>query len=209
MAEALLRAGSAVYVIATSREPLRAEGEQLCPVPPLASPPGDVEDLLEFGAARLFVERARAAGADLALDRRSVPTIAAICRRLDGIPLAIEMAAARVATLGVEELAWRLDDRFHLLTRGRRTALPRHQTLRATLDWSHELLAETERVLLRRVAVFAGPFSLEAAAAVVASADILPPTVVDGLSSLVAKSLVVAEIDATISRYRLLDTTRA
>jgi predicted ATPase len=119
------------------------------------------------------------------------------------------MAAARGAALGVEELASRLDDRFHLLTKGRRTALPRHQTLRATLDWSYELLAEPERVVLRRLAVFAGAFSLEAAGAVVASAEIASVEVVDGVSSLVAKSLVVAEVDATIPRYRLLDTTRA
>ena len=209
MAEALLRAGSAVHVIATSREPLRAEGEQLYPAPPLAAPAEDAEDLLKYGAVRLFIERARATEPDLAPDRRGATTIAAICRRLDGIPLAIEMAAARVAALGVEELADRLDDRFHLLTGGWRTALPRHQTLRATLDWSHELLTDTEQVLLRRLAVFAGPFSLEAASAVLASNEIASPEVVVGLFSLVAKSLVVAEIDAPVPRYRLLDTTRA
>lgn len=209
MAEAVLRAGSVASMIATSREPLRAEGEQLYPVPPLAVPAEDAENLLEYGAVRLFVERARAAEPDLTLDRVSAATVAAICRRLDGIPLAIEMAATRLAALGVEELAKRLDDRFQLLTEGRRTALPRHQTLRATLDWSHELLPEPERVLLRRLAVFAGAFSLEAAGAVVASAEIASPDVVDGISSLVAKSLVVAEVEAAIPRYRLLDTTRA
>ena len=135
--------------------------------------------------------------------------IAAICRRLDGIPLAIELAAARAAALGIEALAARLDDRFHLLTGGRRTALPRHQTLRATLDWSYELLAEPERVILRRLAIFAGSFSLEAAGAVAASPEIAPSDVVDGLSSLVAKSLVAAEVDGAVARYRLLDTTRA
>ena len=179
MAEALLRAGSAVHVIATSREPLRAEGEQLYPVPPLAVPAEDAEDPLGYGAVRLFIERARATEPDLAPDRPGATTIAAICRRLDGIPLAIEMAAARVAALGVEELADRLDDRFHLLTGGWRTALPRHQTLRATLDWSYELLTDTEQALLRRLAVFAGAFSLEAAGAVVASAEIASPEVVD------------------------------
>ena len=135
--------------------------------------------------------------------------IAAICRRLDGIPLAIELAAARAAALGIEELSARFDDRFQLLTGGRRTALPRHQTLRATLDWSYELLAEPERVILRRLAVFAGFFSLEAAGAVAASPEAAPSEVVDGVSSLVAKSLVAAEIDSAIARYRLLDTTRA
>jgi hypothetical protein len=131
--------------------------------------------------------------------------IAAICRRLDGIPLAIELAAARVTALGIEEVAARLDDRFLLLTGGRRTALPRHQTLRATLDWSYELLTERERMILRRLAVFAGAFSLEAAGAVVASADVTPSEVVGGLSNLVAKSLVAAEVDGTFTRYRLLD----
>ena len=209
MAEAVLRAGSAAHIVATSREPLRVEGEQLYRVSPLAVPAEDAESLLEYGAARLFVERARAAESDLVPDLGGATAIAAICRRLDGIPLAIEMAAARVATLGVEGLAARLDDRFRLLTRGRRTALPRHQTLRATLDWSHELLAEPERVLLRRLAVFAGAFNLEAVGAVVASAETASADVVDGISSLVAKSLVVADVDHASPRYRLLDTTRA
>ena len=135
--------------------------------------------------------------------------MAAICRRLDGIPLAIELAAARAAALGIEALAARLDDRFHLLTGGRRTALPRHQTLRATLDWSYELLSEPEQMILRRLAIFAGAFSLEAASAVVASQEINSSEVVDGLSGLIAKSLVAVEVDRTIARYRLLDTTRA
>jgi predicted ATPase/DNA-binding winged helix-turn-helix (wHTH) protein len=212
MAEALLRANPAVYVIATSREPLKAEGEWINPVPPLSVPAGDAEDEddpLRYGAVRLFVERARAAAPHFATDRRLATVIAAICRRLDGIPLAIELAAARAAALGVEEVAARLDDRFQLLTGGRRTALPRHQTLRATLDWSYELLAEPERVILRRLAVFAGVFSLEAAGAVVASPEVTPSEVVNDLSNLVAKSLVTAETECTIVRYRLLDTTRA
>jgi predicted ATPase len=135
--------------------------------------------------------------------------IAAICRRLDGIPLAIELAAARASALGIEALAARLGDRFRLLIGGRRTALPRHQALRATLDWSYELLAEPERVLLRRLAIFAGPFSLEAAAAVAASPELSVPDVIEGLLGLVAKSLVVAEGEGAVARYRLLDTTRA
>ena len=208
MAEAVLRAGSAVQIIATSREPLRAEGERLYPVQPLAVPAEDAEEPLEYGAVG-YSSSGR--GRQSRTWRLTAPgnDIAAICRRLDGFPSAIEMAAARVASLGVEELADRLDDRFQLLTGGRRTALPRHQTLRATLDWSHELLAEPERVLLRRLAVFAGAFSLEAAGAVVASAEIVSPEVVDGISSLVAKSLIVAEVDAAVPRYRLLDTLRA
>ncbi|HEY2540989.1 MAG TPA: winged helix-turn-helix domain-containing protein, partial [Stellaceae bacterium] len=212
MAEALLRANPAVHVIATSREPLKAEGEWINPVPPLAVPAVDAEDEddpLQYGAVRLFVERARAAEPHFAPDRRSAAMIAAICRRLDGIPLAIELAATRAATLGIEELAARLDDRFRLLTDGRRTALPRHQTLRATLDWSYELLPEAERMILRRIAIFAGAFRLEAASAVVASPELLQSEVVDGLASLVAKSLVAAELDGRVARYGLLDTTRA
>ena len=118
-----------------------------------------------------FFERAQAGDPHFAPDKRQAATMAAICRRLDGIPLALELAAARVAAFGIEELAARLDDRFQLLTGGRRTALARHQTLRATLDWSFELLPEAERVILRRLAVFAGWFTLEAASAVVASAE--------------------------------------
>jgi predicted ATPase/DNA-binding winged helix-turn-helix (wHTH) protein len=212
MAEALLHANPAAHVIVTSREPLKAEGEWIHPVPPLAVPAEDADgrdDSLQYGAVRLFVERARAAEPHFAPDRRSAAMIATICRRLDGIPLAIELAAVRVAALGIEELAARLDDRFRLLTGGRRTALPRHQTLRATLDWSYELLAEPERVILRRLSVFAGYFSLEAAGAVAASAELGPSAVVQGFSSLVAKSLVAAEVAGPVARYRLLDTTRA
>ena len=211
IAEAVLRAGSAVRIITTSREPLRAEGEWVYPVPPLAVPAVDAEDddLTRYGAVRLFVERARATVPHFVPGRRLMTMVAAICRRLDGIPLAIELAAARASALGIEELAARLDDRFHLLTGGRRTALPRHQTLRATLDWSYELLAEPERAILRYLSVFAGGFSLAAAAAVLASPEIPLSKVVDGLSNLVAKSLVAAEVDGPVTRYRLLDTTRS
>jgi predicted ATPase/DNA-binding winged helix-turn-helix (wHTH) protein len=212
MAEAMLGAGSALRILATSREPLRAGGEWVYPVLPLAVPAAEVatdDDPLQYGAVRLFIERARAAEPHFAPDRRLMTIIAAICRRLDGIPLAIELAAARAAAFGIEELAARLDDRFRLLTGGRRTAPPRHQALRATLDWSHELLAEPERVLLRRLAIFAGPFSLEAAAAVAASPELAVPDVIEGFLGLVAKSLVVVEGERAVARYRLLDTTRA
>jgi predicted ATPase/DNA-binding winged helix-turn-helix (wHTH) protein len=212
MAEALLHANPAVHVVATSREPLRAEGEWLYPVHPLAVPEEDAEnqdDPRRFGAVRLFIDRARAAEPHFVPDRQAVETIGAICRRLDGIPLAIELAAARVPALGIGELAARLDNLFQLLTGGRRTALPRHQTLRATLDWSYELLAERERVILRRLGVFAGYFSLEAASTVVVGDGVTLAELVDGLASLVAKSLVSRESDTTAPRYRLLDTTRA
>jgi predicted ATPase/DNA-binding winged helix-turn-helix (wHTH) protein len=208
MAEAVLRAGSAVRILATSREPLQAEAEQIYPVPPLAVPVSEAEDPRRHGAVMLFVVRSRLTGAHVSEDQH-VAAIAAICRRLDGIPLAIELAAARASALGIEALAARLDDRFHLLTGRRRTALPRHQTLRATLDWSYELLTEPERMILRRLAIFAGAFGLRGASAVVASSEVTAAEVVDGLANLVAKSLVVAEVDGTVSRYRLLDTTRA
>jgi predicted ATPase/DNA-binding winged helix-turn-helix (wHTH) protein len=212
MAEALLRANPAAHVMATSREPLRADGEWLYPVPPLAVPAEDAEnadDLLRYGAVRLFIERTRAAEPHFMPDRHVAAMIATICRRLDGIPLAIELAAACSAVLGVEALAAHLGDSFQLLTSGRRTALPRHQTLRATLDWSYCLLAERERVLLRRLSVFAGAFSLEAASAVAADDEIAATDVLARLANLVAKSLVVVEVDGALARYRLLDTTRA
>jgi predicted ATPase/DNA-binding winged helix-turn-helix (wHTH) protein len=211
-AEALLHADRSAHVIATSREPLHAEGEHLYQVPPLRVPPLDVEDKsepLEYGAARLFVERARADDPLFMPHGKQISMLGELCRRLDGIPLAIELAAARVAALGIEELNVRLDERFNLLTGGRRTAFPRHQTMRATLDWSHGLLAESECAVLRRLAIFAGPFDLEAASAVVASPDLVRSASIEGLLSLVRKSLVASEGRDTIARYRLLDTTRA
>src|SRR6202035_5908778 len=178
-----------------SGEPLRLEGEWVYPVPPLAvpaegSPDGD--DPLRYGAVRLFVERARAAAPHFSPDARVAAAIAGICRRLDGIPLAIELAAARVAALGIEGVAARLDNRFRLLAGGHRTAMPRHQTLRATLDWSYELLTEPERVVLRRLAIFAGGFTLEAASAIAADHEIAAAEVVDCVANLVAKSLLAA-----------------
>ena len=210
MAEELLWAGTAAHVIVTSREPLRAEGEWIYPVRPLAVPTEDApeDDLPQYGAVRLFVERAQAVEPHFAPDPRDLAAIAAICRRLDGIPLAIELAAAQTAAFSVKQLVAHLHDRFDLLTGGRRTALPRHQTLRATHDWSYELLLEAERVILRRLAVFSGVFSLEAAEAVGASPEIPPARVIQILSDLVAKSVVVAEMDH-VARYRLLDTARA
>ena len=139
-------------------------------------------------------------------DDADTPAVLEICRRLDGVPLALELAAARIDALGVRELAAHLDDRFRVLTSGRRTALPRHQTLGATLDCSYQLLSEAERTVLRRLAVFAGDFPLEAAVAVVT--DIASSETVDHIGSLVAKSLVAADLRGKPSRYRLLDTTR-
>jgi predicted ATPase/DNA-binding winged helix-turn-helix (wHTH) protein len=212
MAEALLRADPAARVIVTSREPLRAEGEWVYPVPPLAAPAEgspDSEEPFRYGAIRLFVERARAAAPHFSPEARVAAAIVGICRRLDGIPLAIELAAARMATLGIEELAARLDDRFWLLTGGHRTAMPRHQTLRATLDWSYELLTEPERVVLRRLAIFPSGFTLPAASAVATDDEIAASEVVDCVANLVPKSLVTADAGGAMVRYRLLETTRA
>ena len=212
MSEALLGAIPASCVMATSREPLRAGGEWVYPVPPLEVPAEgteETEDLLGCSAVRLFIARAGAAAADFSPDQRDAATIGAICRRLDGIPLAIELAAARTPALGVEALAARLDDRFRLLTGGHRTALARHQTLRATLDWSYELLSEAERVILRRVAIFMGCFMLESASVVASSVDIPSAVVVDCLANLVSKSLVTVDAGRPTVQYRLLETTRA
>jgi predicted ATPase/DNA-binding winged helix-turn-helix (wHTH) protein len=212
LAETLLHAGPRVQVIATSREPLRAEGEWVYRVPPLDIPPEDadgLEDVLQYSAAKLLIERTRAAETELRLDARAAAAAALICRRLDGIPLALELAAARAASLGMEGLAARLDDRLSLLTEGRRTALARHQTLRAALDWSYELLSEPERVVMRRLAVFVGDFTLEDAYRVVGVGEVDPADVVKFLASLVAKSLVAADVGGPISRYRLLETMRA
>jgi predicted ATPase/DNA-binding winged helix-turn-helix (wHTH) protein len=208
MAEALLHANSAAHVVATSREPLKAEGEWVYRVPPLSVPTPDVtneDDLLRHGSVQLFIKRAQAVDPHLVPDRHFVATVAAICRRLDGIPLAIELAASRTGALGIEQIAERLDDRFRLLAGGRRTALPRHQTMHATLEWSHELLTASERVLLRRLAVFAGVFDLEAAGAVATGPELATCEVVDVLSNLVSKSLV----DRNAKGYRLLETIHA
>jgi predicted ATPase/DNA-binding winged helix-turn-helix (wHTH) protein len=210
MAEALLRANPATRVIVTSREPLRADGERIFRVPPLAVPAQGaehVQDLLQHSAVRLFVARACSADQTLS-DVRIAAASAAICRSLDGIPLAIELAAARLPALGIEELASRLDDPLMLLSGGRRTALPRHQSLRTSLRWSYESLSESERVVLQRLSIFEGRFTLEAAGAVAAHSDMDLTAVVDCISTLVSKSLVTAHI-ATTAQYHLLRTTRA
>jgi predicted ATPase/DNA-binding winged helix-turn-helix (wHTH) protein len=212
VAERFVRGTPAVRVLVTSREPLRAEGEQVHQVPCLNVPPKETEDpdeVLRHGAVQLFVARARAAEPQFSTDGRVTAAMAEVCRRLDGIPLAIEFAAARAATLGVETLAARLDDLFRLLTGGRRTALPRHQTLRATLDWSYELLPKAERAVLRRVAVLPGPFMLEAACAVAVDGDLTASDVIDSISNLVSKSMIAATLSGALVRYRLLETTRA
>lgn len=213
LAEAILMAAPQAGVLATTREPLRAKGEWLHRLAPLDLPPEaeacpTAAEALGYSAVELFNERASETDS-FELDDGNMPMVLEICRRLDGIPLAIELAAAVAPTFGVRMLAAHLDHRFDLLTGGRRTALPRHRTLRATLDWSHELLSESERTLLRRLAIFAGQFSLEAVRAVAESPELAPSEVMKGIANLFVKSLVVTEVDSGDARYRLLDTTRA
>src|SRR5215813_13423791 len=199
-------------VLTTSREALRIEGEYIYAVPPLQVPPSqenNPDNVLAYSAVQLFVGRTRALDYNFTPSGEHLAIIAAICRHLDGIPLAIEFAAARAATLGVHEVASRLSDRFELLTSGHRTAPPRHQTLRAALDLSYELLPEPERRLLRRLAVFPAGFTLEAATAVVSDLGSAPSTIVEGVASLVAKSLATFDGSAHAGRWRLLETIRA
>ena len=206
LAETLLRTCPGVTLLSTSREALGVDGEYAYRTSPLAVPSAGFVEPAESSAVQLFLARTRALGADINARDETLEVIGAICRRLDGMPLAIEFAAARAVTLGIEHVLARLDDRFALLTGGRRTALPRHQTLRATLDWSHDLLPDTERVVLRRLSVFAGGFTLDAAAAVIGCPAW---AAADGIAGLVAKSLLGLERDAAGSRWRLLETTRA
>lgn len=211
LAETLLTLCPRTAILATSREIMRIQGENVYRVPPLELPPTEQiesDQMLEHSAPELFITRVREFDADFSTNTQNASMIVAICRQLDGIPLAIEFAAARAATLGVEQVAIGLRDRFALLTNGRRTALPRHRTLRATLDWSYQLLTETERELLRRLAIFACPFSLDAACAV-AGASMTTGDVADGIANLVAKSLVAKGADPVTVQFRLLETIRA
>ena len=212
LAEALLHGAGGLRILATSREPLRAEGEWVHRLAALETPPeGQAPTLAEamcYPAVALFVARARAGRHDFEMTDADAPAAAEICRRLDGAPLAIELAAARVEMFGVAGLAERLDDRFALLTKGRRTALPRHQTLRATLDWSYDLLGPAERAILRRLSVFRGRFTLESATAVARGGDLSAVEVIEGLESLAAKSLLAVETQGGVARHRLLELTR-
>ena len=202
-------------ILATSREGLGMAGESLMQVPSLTIPDanepglvGSLEHLADSDAVRLFLERGRAVQPSLTLTNENAEAVAQICRRLDGIPLAIELAAARVRSLPPQQIAARLDDRFRLLTGGSRTALPRHRTLRAALDWSFDLLSEAERVLLPRLSVFGGSFILEAAEAVCAGGPVSGDEVLDLLGRLVEKSLLMPEEGSTEARYRMLETIR-
>jgi predicted ATPase/DNA-binding CsgD family transcriptional regulator/Tfp pilus assembly protein PilF len=212
LADTLRRGCPNLEVLATSRAPLGASGEMVFRVPSLSLPPeaADVppEEVAAYEAAQLFIDRALKAQPELALSDRDGRPIAEICRRLDGIPLAIELAAARVRIFTLEQIARELADRFGVLTGGARSALPRHQTLRASMDWSYGLLTQAERALLRRSSVFAGSFSLDAARQVCAFTEEERRAALDALSGLIDKSLVSVEHQGEGLRYGLLETVR-
>ena len=207
-AEALLSVAPEVVLLATSRAPLGASGETEWRVPSLSLPALEDGENGASDAVALFIERAAGARPDLALGADDAEHVAAICTELDGLPLAIELAAARLRMLSVEQIASQLSDRFRLLTGGPRTATPRLKTLRASVDWSHELLSDPERALLRRLTVFAGGFTLEATEEVCVDEDVEREAVLDLLGSLVDQSLVLAEKRDSGVRYRLLETVR-
>jgi predicted ATPase/DNA-binding winged helix-turn-helix (wHTH) protein len=212
LADAILQRTPHVAILATSREALRTAGERLFCLHPLDCPPEGAgrtaTQVLAYAAARLFVERVSARGQEFTLTDEEAPLVAELCRKLDGIALAIELAAGRAAIFGAKDTAARLGSRLDLLKFGRRTANPRHQTLRAALDWSHDHLSEVERIAVRRVAIFAGHFTLEAALAVAMEEGVGPADIADAVGSLVDKSLIAVRIESRGARYRLLDTTR-
>ncbi len=211
LADQLLGRCPRLRILATSREPLGITGEAVWPVEPLALPPADAAgaNVMSYDAVRLLADRAQAARRGFTVTDDAAPTLVRICRALDGMPLAIELAAARLRTMSPPQLADRLDDRFRVLTGGSRTAVPRHQTLRAVVDWSWELLSDGERVLLRRLAVFAGGATVEAAERVCAGDGIAAGQVLDLLAALTDKSLLVTDAAAGAPRYRLLETIKA
>jgi predicted ATPase len=210
LADQVLAACPKVRLLTTSREPLGITGETLCPLPPLALPPDDVtpEQAAGYAAVRLFVDRAVAVHPGFEVDEATVGSVVSIVRRLDGLPLAIELAAARMRAMSPQQIASRLDDRFRLLTGGSRTALPRHRTLLAVVEWSWDLLEKPERLLLQRLAVFAGPVPLETVEAVCTDDSLAREDVLDLVATLVDKSLVDA-LGSDEVRYRLLETVRA
>ena len=202
-----------VSILVTSREPLRVKGESEYHLGPLGLPPASLRltgaEAATFPAVQLFVERVSAIVEDFSLTDANAPAIAQICRRLDGLPLAIEFAAPRVEVLGVEGLATRLNQSLQLLGTRRRTAMPRHRTMRAVIDWSYGLLGEDEQRFFRALGIFAGGFTVEAAAAVAADAAMTHVDAIDPLVELVAKSLVTADVSGAKPRFWLFDTTRA
>ena len=210
LAKQLLQSGAGVKILASSREHFNIAGETVYTVPPLSVPEPDgrisAETIVHCEAVHLFIERAMAVQPAFRLTEQNAPAVVEICRRLDGIPLALELAAARARSLSVEQIAARVNDRFRLLTSGDRTALPRQQTLRALIDWSYDLLTEKERIVFRRVGVFAGGWTLEAAEAVGSGDEVDRSEVLDLLADLVDKSLVMMQAGG--GRYGLLETVR-
>ncbi|MEH2484614.1 ATP-binding protein [Bradyrhizobium sp. AZCC 2230] len=213
LAERVVSEAPQAHILATSREALRVEGERVHFLYSLDCPPEHADliaaEVLGYPAAQLFMERAAASGYKTALSDDEAPIVAAICRRLDGVALAIELAASRAGTLGIRGIAELLDNRFSLLWHGRRTALPRHQTLNAMLDWSYNLLPEHERAVLRRLSVFVGDFTVEAACSVASETQSDEASTKDALDSLLAKSLISTSWMFGSTYYRLLDATRA
>ncbi|KAA2238242.1 ATP-binding protein [Salinarimonas soli] len=213
LAMRIFMAAPQVHILATSREALRVEGEQVYKLMPLTVPPDDpgitADTAMTYSAVQLFVERAAASGAKLSFTDVEAPVVASICRKVDGLALALELAAGRVGTYGLQQTLALLDQRLTMLWLGQRTAPPRQKTLRALLDWSYELLSDVERVVLRRLAVFVGPFTIDAAMAVVTSPSIDEALVFAALDSLVNKSMLTTNPVGTTLRYRLSETTRA
>lgn len=201
-----------VHILATSREALRAEGEHVVHLPELDLPVEDANlaasEALKFPSVQLFVEKVSASGAMTSLNDADAPAVARICRHLDGLPLAIELVAGQIAAFGTEGIAAHIEDRVKLEWRGRRTAMPRHQTLGAMLDWSYRLLSATEQLILRRLSILRGPFDLEAARAVAADEQLGVDELVGGIAGLVSKSLLSTVAREGQVTYRLLDTTR-
>jgi predicted ATPase len=207
----LLRRAPALTIVTTSQEPLHIDGEQVLRLQPLDIPTDDVislERASQFASAQLLISRIRSIDHDFPVDDSSARQLCRICRQLDGIPLALELAGSRVPLVGLDEVVKGLSDRFRLLTAGRRTAMPRHQTLRATLDWSYELLSISEQRLLNRLGIFAGPFTLASAAIVSNTTSDLGPSALDMISSLVAKSLVCRDANSR-QRFYLFESMRA
>jgi predicted ATPase/DNA-binding winged helix-turn-helix (wHTH) protein len=213
LASALLKGALHLQILATSREPLRAEGEHLYRVPPLASPPAsprvNAREALSFPAVQLFVERVASALGESELSDADAPLVAEICRKLDGIPLAIEMAAARVGAIGVQGLAARMEDPLRLLTVGYRTAPPRHQSMHATLEWGYRLLSDLEQSILCRLSIFAASFTFGAAAKAAADMGHSESEITENVMELVAKSLIIADVQGAGPCLRLPATTRA
>src|SRR5438270_3037236 len=208
----VLRTAPKLTVITTSREPLQVPGEQVIPIPPLQVPPEDgtepLDRLRQNEAVKRVSERAAAASGTCQITGSNQAVVVALCRRLDGLPLALELAAVRTRVLSVEQILDRLTDRFALLTGGGRAALPRHQTLRTTIDWSYDLLTPDEQILFRRLCVFAGRFTLEDVESVCASDEVPATGALDILSALVDKSLVTKEDVRGLACYRLHETLR-